>query len=73
LKNCRITVEKLNQGKAQCQPSGWHIFFGRTSYLPYTLVLQDRTKMNHKKSNGGGECYEKGKVCVFITEKPYSG
>ncbi|MGO4948471.1 hypothetical protein ACTQ50_19275, partial [Blautia sp. Sow4_E7] len=38
LKNCRITVEKLNQGKAPCQPLGWHIFLGRTSYLPYTYI-----------------------------------
>ena len=27
---------KQNQGEFLCQPSGWHSYFLRTSYLPYT-------------------------------------
>ena len=38
LKSFRITVKKQNPGKTICQPLGWHIVFGWTCYLPYTLI-----------------------------------
>ena len=47
-------------------------FFQNENPLECTCPLKRTKKINQtRKSNGGGESY--GKVCVFITEKPYSG
>jgi hypothetical protein len=47
---CWITVEKRNRGKIQCQPSGWHIFFRRMSYLPYTHSRLDEINIRERQS-----------------------